>query len=198
MATKNILVVTNTLDGTQSKWTVNDQATVVVFDQSNPESSINAITNLTSNSLDEVKILEGVPTDDKILIPVLDSLKSDGKLLVEGITSREAGQKLSVALQLSGYINVMTAKDPTSGDRFATCQKPAWLRSSAPLKLTLNNKDLAESDLIDENDLLLDENIPVKKISGCGDVGPVEPGTRRACKNCTCGLAEEEAKGEYL
>jgi len=62
-------------------------------------------------------------------------------------------------------------------------------------KLTVS--ELVESDLVDEDDLLAASEVTVsKKVSGCGDDGPAEPGSRRACKNCSCGLAEEEAAAE--
>ena len=59
-------------------------------------------------------------------------------------------------------------------------------------KWTLN--ETIENDLIDENELLSMDDIQVKKVSGCDESAPSEPGSRRACKNCSCGLAEEEEK----
>jgi anamorsin len=59
----------------------------------------------------------------------------------------------------------------------------------------MSTSDLAEDDLVDEN-ALMDDGITVDKTAGgCGDDGAVG-GKKRACKNCTCGLAEEEAAAE--
>lgn len=79
-------------------------------------------------------------------------------------------------------------------------------QSSAPIKLSSATNsvkwsvnDLVESDLVDEDELLAATQAPTGKktaTGGCGDDGPVEPGSRRACKNCSCGLAEEEAAAE--
>ena len=55
---------------------------------------------------------------------------------------------------------------------------------------TMDTGDTNDDDLVDENELFND-NIEVKKVSGC-DGEPAEPGSRRACKNCSCGLKEEE------
>ena len=54
----------------------------------------------------------------------------------------------------------------------------------------MDTGDTNDDDLVDENELFND-NIEVKKVSGC-DGEPAEPGSRRACKNCSCGLKEEE------
>ncbi|OMJ09959.1 Anamorsin-like protein [Smittium culicis] len=51
---------------------------------------------------------------------------------------------------------------------------------------------IAESDLIDEDELLLEEDYE-KPTSESLTRGAGEPVKRRACKGCTCGLAEQEA-----
>jgi len=66
---------------------------------------------------------------------------------------------------------------------------------------SLSNTELHESDLVDEDDLLNESELPVVR-SECGVLsggGPTKK--RRACKNCSCGLAEiiqkeEETKNE--
>jgi len=74
--------------------------------------------------------------------------------------------------------------------------KPDWdLGATKTVKIikptnSVWSMDTGDEDLIDENELFND-NIEVKKISGC-DGEPAEPGSRRACKNCSCGLKEEE------
>ena len=76
--------------------------------------------------------------------------------------------------------------------------KPSWkLGASTAVGITaprtvwsMGTSEISD-DLVDENELLND-NIQVKKVSGCDEDGPAERGTRRACKNCSCGLKEEE------
>jgi len=80
-----------------------------------------------------------------------------------------------------------------------TCQKPDMeLGASAALPVqqrkvwTMSAVDLAEGDLVDE-DALLDDGLEFTR--GCGPEGESkgEGGKKRACKNCSCGLAEKEA-----
>eukprot|EP01035_Chromulina_nebulosa_P012532 gene12532-16701_t len=59
----------------------------------------------------------------------------------------------------------------------------------------MSSIDLSEDDLVDENDLLKDDIVivPTNIVSGCPDDEMiVVDGKKRACKNCTCGFAEEE------
>ena len=147
----------------------------------------------------EIRIA-GVPTDDSVLGEIFRTLKSGGKVLIEkNISSREAGQILDSDVKISGFVNSMVAKDSTTGDRFLLAEKPAWnvgavaavkiAPKSVPLKL--NASDLTEDDLVDET-ALFNDSIDVKQLSGCGDDAPAASGKRRACKNCTCGMKEEE------
>lgn len=97
----------------------------------------------------------------------------------------------------------MAAKDPSSGERFVVCQKPGWNAGEAATlniapvaeskKWKMDTTDLADSDLIDESQLL-DNDFKAPSAVG-GDCGELVGGKRRACKDCTCGLAEQEAAG---
>ena len=53
--------------------------------------------------------------------------------------------------------------------------------------------DVNEEDLIDEDDLLEPEDLKKPNATGCELQGETQK--RRACKNCSCGLAELQAKG---
>ena len=74
-----------------------------------------------------------------------------------------------------------------------TTTTPTW---------SLSTNSLAEDDLmIDEDDLLARETQPVPtkptKAAVASDCGTAGPGAKRkACKNCTCGLAEEVSAEE--
>ena len=51
-----------------------------------------------------------------------------------------------------------------------------------------------DPDLVDEDDLLDNDELQVNTIAGCG---PSDGTTKkRACANCSCGLAEEQASEE--
>jgi hypothetical protein len=167
-------------------------------------SNTKAISEFAHNSFDEIKyICDSMPSED-MQAQMLSLLKPLGKLAVERIPDRETGQVLALDLKIQGFIDIMAAKDPLSGERFVVCQKPAWNAGAAAAvnipvtqnadakKWKMDTGDLAEGDLIDEDELL-DKDFKAPAASGCGDV--VE-GKRRACKDCTCGLAEKEAAGE--
>mmetsp|Transcript_10835 Transcript_10835/g.17651 ORF Transcript_10835/g.17651 Transcript_10835/m.17651 type:complete len:272 (+) Transcript_10835:51-866(+) len=176
-----------------------------------------ALENLQNDSFDEIKVKNIVPDDD-ILEKLMELCKDSAKMVVEGVPDRETGQALAIDLKILGFINIMAAKDPASGDRFVVCQKSALeVGSSAPVKLQTSTPkvavtvdvsavaegkkwkmdvdDLADDDLIDENDLLdADFKAPdptANSGGGCGAPGP--GGKRRACKDCSCGLADASA-----
>ena len=61
----------------------------------------------------------------------------------------------------------------------------------------LGGNDLAEDDLVDEDDLLENEamKVEVASTSVSDDCELGAGGGRKACKDCTCGRAEEDAQG---
>ncbi|XP_039032543.1 anamorsin homolog [Hibiscus syriacus] len=80
-------------------------------------------------------------------------------------------------------------------------KKPSWkigssfaIKKSAknPMKIQMDD----DSDLIDEDSLLTEEDLKKPQLPTVGDceVGS----TRKACKNCTCGRAEQEEKVQKL
>lgn len=159
------------------------------------------LNNLALNSFSEVKYVGGIPDED-VQAKMLTLLRPLGKLVVTNVSDREAGQALALDLKIQGFLDIMAAKDPASGERFVVCQKPGFdVGATAAVKITpsaapvaakwkMDTSDLADSDLIDENELL-DKDFKVPEPSAsCGDV---VGGKKRACKDCTCGLAEAEA-----
>ncbi|KAE9456022.1 hypothetical protein C3L33_12064, partial [Rhododendron williamsianum] len=71
-----------------------------------------------------------------------------------------------------------------AGSSFALKKKPA---KSLP-KVQIND----DMDLIDEDSLLTEEDLKKPQLPTIGDCEVAS--TRKACKNCTCGRAEEEEK----
>lgn len=191
---KNCLVISKSqMNETESQFVSSIGAsTIVYFDSADFATQLE---KLTDASFDEVKVLYRIPCDST-LAHVLRVLKPSAKCLVEKcIESREAGQNLAVDLELAGFVDVMAAKDPVTSDRFVVCQKPKEITAPAPISLPatqqkwrVNISDLAESDLVDENDLLEAEAV----VAAPMDCGTGVGGKKRACKNCTCGLAEQE------
>lgn len=157
------------------------------------------IENLAVNNFHECYIFTLMPTEE-LLAEVLRVLIPKGKLLLEKqIPDRITGQNLCSDLQIAGFVDTMAAKDPTTGERFVVCQKPSWTTnesaaitipvtadSTTSSKWKMNLNDLAESDLVDEDELL-DDGITAPINAPCGESST----KRRACKNCSCGLAEE-------
>jgi hypothetical protein len=165
--------------------------------------------SLPAESVDEVTVSGGGRPDDSTLFELYRVLKPGGKLLVNDcMPSKEAGQELNGDIEIAGFVNSMVAKDVSSGSRFILAHKPAWTAgSSAPVKVAVVQQqssatwkmgaaDTAEDDLVDES-ALLDDGLDIKRPAACGEDGdmPEGSGKRRACKNCTCGMAEEEERG---
>ena len=167
-----------------------------------PTDALEKLKPIASDSVEEF-CLSGLQAEENILFEILRILTPNGKVVIENsIASREAGQLLDSDLQISGFVNSMVAKDPSTGYRFAVASKPDWSIGAVAkanvvqvtsTKWKVNSLDLAEGDLVDEDDLLNDGLDTTKVKGGCGDAEVGTGGKRRACKNCTCGLADEEA-----
>jgi hypothetical protein len=170
--------------------------------------TLKAHSTSSSTVYEKIIIVELTPDDDTQAI-LFKLLVSKGKLMIDGIVDRESGQRLSTDLKIQGFLDIMAVKDPSSGRRFLVCQKPDWevgsaaklnLAPAAPPAAPINNVDttkwklneLAEDELVDENALLEESTVPTP--ANQLDCGEGNGGKKRACANCTCGLAEEEAK----
>lgn len=158
-----------------------------------------------SQSVDKIVVFEVIP-DDTCAAELFRVLKPLGKVMVDGISTREVGQSLTLDLKIQGFTDIMAAKDPETDRRFLVAQKaaiasevvkvtiPVNTQSLPSTKWKMSTSDLAESELVDEDALLEAGKLPddYKPAASCGEVA--DGGKKRACANCTCGLAEEEAK----
>ena len=174
----------------------NDNNTIIVYDDTSD--IITSMNNIDKSSIDSILCKDIVPSDD-ILEHFFRVLRPSCKLRLLCPSSSSSQSSLSVDLKIQGFIEI------TSNNNEIICSKPQWdIGASARIEtksaLTssvwkMNMNDLAEDDIIDENELLNDGIIITKRgdANGCGDSGPGIPGKKRACANCSCGLAEEEA-----
>ena len=156
---------------------------------------VNDIESIKDNSINEVRSIGFLPESD-IMEQIFRILKNKGKFGIEkSVTTREAGQVVALDLKISGFIDVMSIKDPSSGERFVVGQKPIYeMNETATIKLPPKPpQQIEDDDLIDEN-ALLDGDNSIQNQSGCGVDNSASgiPGKKRACKNCSCGLAELE------
>jgi hypothetical protein len=176
-------------------------------------SSSNYLTTLQSipdGSIAEIRT-EGIYPSEDLLAELFRLLKAKAKVAINGgMPDRQSGQTLSVDLKIQGFTDIMAAKDPGTGERFIVAQKPDGfdLGASAAVNIPVasnNNSGTVNgwgssddsAGLVDENELLNDGIVAPTEYD-CGSSDDVA-GKRRACKNCSCGLAEleaaEEAKG---
>lgn len=119
---------------------------------------------------------------DMTLANALAVLSPGGELFIPG------GSLHSVAdLILAGFVDAQIHPDGR-----ITAHKPSFTASTT---FALNLKSKRKTDIIDEDSLLSEEDKTKVVVGGGSDCGTGAPGTKRkACKNCTCGLAEEETK----
>ena len=173
------------------------------FSFSSHESINNSLEGVSSSSTEEVKIAGFLPDSDT-QGHIYRVLRSHGKVVVLGIPSREEGSDLMNNMKMMGFDGVLVAKEDTDqASRFLVAQKPDWGTSASVAvktktkmnmmdtgkKWSVGEGDLAETDLVDEDDLLNDG----VEIDTDACAPPADGSKKRACANCTCGLAELEA-----
>uniref|UniRef100_T1GFK3 Anamorsin homolog n=1 Tax=Megaselia scalaris TaxID=36166 RepID=T1GFK3_MEGSC len=120
----------------------------------------------------------------------LKLLKPGGKLFIQNVSDISA---VSSELKLQGFVN------PTENDKNVTVEKPKYeVGSSVKLSFAKKNPAVAavwkidndeDEETIDPDDLLDEEDKALpdpESLRVCGTTGK-----KKACKNCSCGLAEE-------
>ena len=158
--------------------------------------------SFSPESFDEVYLL--LLPDDDIMSRVFSLMKPSAKLIIKNcFSTKEETQSLGLELQLQGFVDIVA--DDSDAKLCIACSKPSWSTGeAATIKVAtnkawkMNNVDLAEDDLVDEDELLQD-NIEYTAGAGCGiDPATGKPLRKKACKNCSCGLAELEQQAEEV
>ncbi|XP_027352418.1 anamorsin homolog isoform X1 [Abrus precatorius] len=134
------------------------------------------------------------PTD-QLIQEILRVLKVSGTVLIRKSSQSAVGSvdKLISDLQnkllLAGFSETQVLQ--STGIK---AKKPSWkIGSSFAIKKATPKVQIdVDSDLIDEDSLLTEEDLKKPQLPPTGDceIGS----TRKACKNCTCGRAQEEEK----
>ena len=174
---------------------------------------LNELESLSMATFDEARIIGSLPSDE-VLAQSFRLLKSKCKLWIKGFQIDEnMTLSLQLDLKIQGFKNIVASTDSGDCDHFICCEKPAWevgtssniaipLASVNTMNLEKNVSawkvtltDLADDDLIDESELM-DDDIVVNKPADCGVDPTGIAGKKRACKNCSCGLAEIEQAAE--
>ncbi|RPA80873.1 DUF689-domain-containing protein [Ascobolus immersus RN42] len=152
---------------------------------------------LSENSYDKVVILSagslGSDTDLAFWKDVLyRALQNDGTVVFEGTPSLPFSVKMD--LITAGFL---VEKKPVGNDAIA--RKLPEEDDVAPRQITLGKKKgtikIADTETVDEDDLLLEESAQCTLFQRTGATGEKSK-IKKACKNCSCGLKELEEKAE--
>ncbi|KAL5552996.1 hypothetical protein UlMin_040397 [Ulmus minor] len=149
---------------------------------------------------------------DQLFKEISRVLKPDGTILLLYSSQSATGDENKTTsaferkLLLAGFLEVQTIqfKSVLAAEvqsSMVKAKKPSWkIGSSFAIKKAPKSSPIVQidvdSDLIDEDSLLTEEDLKKPQITPVGDceVGA----TRKACKNCSCGRAEAEEKVEKL
>lgn len=188
--------------------------------------TIDSLPSLSSDSYSSILLsTSSSPSSLSSLFPSFLRVLSPSSSLYLHCSSVAEVESIQTNLLLNGFIDVTTIEQVKVKENAASEEgrvikgtKPNWSNnSSAPLAFLKNKTsttpavpststkwqltDTMEDDLIDEDDLLEREQDKVikKPIVACGPSSTSADSTapkRKACKGCSCGLAEEEAAAE--
>jgi len=142
---------------------------------------------------------------DQLIQEILRVLKAGGTTLIRRSSQSAVGSvdkmisDLESKLLLAGFTETQVLQSTVpSGSKSSgvKAKKPSWkIGSSFALKKAVKSSPKVQidfdSDLIDEDSLLTEDDLKKPQLP----LGDCEIGsTRKACKNCSCGRAEEEEK----
>lgn len=132
-----------------------------------------------------------------VLSHILTVLKQNGSILLKSV-NEPVGQTLESLLKCAGFVTVQKADD-----NIWQASKPSYeVGSSVPLKRNKKvNSNVAQvwtltntldDDIIDSDTLLTSEDWQKPDLTAAkADCGTGQGVAKKACKNCTCGLAEQ-------
>ncbi|XP_019878057.2 anamorsin homolog [Aethina tumida] len=148
------------------------------------------ISGVTNDSYQVIlSLLPETLYNEELLTKLLSILKPNGKFICSNISDKD---KIDFLLKTNGFVNV------TKEGSDVTSLKPKYeIGSSAKLNIKkpaatvwkLDNNDDEDVETIDPDNLLDEEDLKKPDPSSlkvCGTTGK-----RKACKDCSCGLAEE-------
>ncbi|CAH0564885.1 unnamed protein product [Brassicogethes aeneus] len=151
------------------------------------QSEVSTIKNDSFNTI--LTLVKDDLLSKEVVRKLLEILTPEGKLLLKNVANTS---EVEFLLKTNGFTQVTTDNDDI------TSQKPKYslgssaslnLKKTAPKTWKLNDVDDNDDETIDPDNLLDDEDLKKPDFSSlrvCGTTGQ-----RKACKDCSCGLAEE-------
>lgn len=135
--------------------------------------------------------------DQERLFAAVRTAGAGGSVHVPGTSSTERG-KIVENMTLAGLIDIKTLPDGTLsggvpsyavGTKVSLTDRSSWEATVAVLRDDDDDLDA----LVDEDELLARDGLDSADLPGKGNGcdSSVAQGKRKACKDCTCGLAEE-------
>lgn len=172
------------------------------------ESEVTSQTNPTE--FDGIIYQSSLADNTQILSKLSSFLKSGGHFVLREANLQEREKEIFMNLTIAGFVDIKK-----ESSQFCSV-KPNWKigsgqilpkkrsqgeekksttassNSSSSKVWALNASDITEEELEDESKLLEEEDLKIPKQTFDCETGP----KKKACKNCSCGKAEEEFQPE--